>query len=83
MSETTTAPEGATGTGTIGSPWFKEIEVQLTGNDGNAYVIMGAVSSALRRHGVSEEDRNKYSEESMSGNYDTLLQTAMKWVSVA
>ena len=56
--------------------------VQLTGEDGNAFAIMGAVSKALRRAGASKEEINQYSMDSMSGDYDNLLRTAMKWVVV-
>jgi hypothetical protein len=56
-----------------------EITVELIGNDGNAFAIMGAVSKALRRAGI---DPAPYLEEAKSGNYDHLLETTMSWVSV-
>lgn len=62
---------------------YPEIKVQLTGRDGNAFAIMGAVSTALRKGGVSKEEINEYTSESMSGDYDNLLRTAMNWVSVS
>jgi hypothetical protein len=62
---------------------YPDVQVQLTGNDGNAYAIMGAVETALKRHGVSEAEIKKYREESMSGDYDNLLVTAMRWVDVS
>jgi len=62
---------------------YPEIEVELTGHDGNAFAIMGAVSNALRKGGVSKEEINEYTTQSMSGDYDNLLRTAMSWVSVS
>ena len=62
---------------------YPEVEVQLTGNDGNAFAIMGAVSKALRSAGVDKLEIDEYVKESMSGDYNNLLRTAMKWVSVA
>jgi hypothetical protein len=62
---------------------YPDVAVQLTGEDGNAYAIMGAVEAALRRAGVSAEEIAKYREESMSGDYDNLLVTAMRWVDVS
>jgi hypothetical protein len=62
---------------------YPEIEVQLTGNDGNAFAVMGVVSKALRRAGVSKDEITQYQKESMSGDYDNLLATACKWVSVS
>ena len=59
---------------------YPEIEVQLTGNDGNAFAVMGAVQRALKRAKVSKEEIDEYMRESMSGDYDNLLATAMRWV---
>jgi hypothetical protein len=56
--------------------------VQLTGNDGNAFAIMGSVRSALRRAGATKEQIDEYSNASMSGDYDNLLRVAMEWVKV-
>ncbi len=64
------------------TPRYPHIEVQLTGRDGNAYAIMGAVRKALQRHDVPMEDIDEYLTESKSGDYDHLLQTAMEWVDV-
>ena len=61
---------------------YPQIEVQLTGNDGNAWAIMGSVSRALRKAGVSAEEIEKYTDESTSGDYSDLLCTAMNWVNV-
>lgn len=63
-------------------PKYPEITVQLTGNDGNAWAIMGAVSRALRENGVPAEEITEFTNESMSGDYDNLLRTAMSWVDV-
>jgi hypothetical protein len=62
---------------------YPEIEVQLTGQDGNAFAIMGAVQKALRKAEVSKEEIDEYLKESMSGDYNHLLRTAMAWVSVS
>lgn len=67
----------------IDSPKYPEIEVQLVGEDGNAVAIMGRVSNAMRKAGVSQEEINAYLDESMAGDYDNLLRTAVKWVAVA
>lgn len=62
---------------------YPDVEVTLIGCDGNAFAIMSVVSVALRRAGVPQDEINKYREESMSGDYYNLLQTAMRWVSVS
>lgn len=57
-------------------------EVQLVGNDGNAFAIMGAVKAALKRAGADQEYIDKYYEESMASDYDNLLVVAMKYADV-
>jgi len=59
---------------------YPDIIVQLVGEDGNAFAILAAVTKAMRRAGVSKEERDAFQEEATSGNYDKLLQTCMKWV---
>lgn len=61
---------------------YPNITVQLTGNDGNAFAVMGAVSGALRRAGVVQSEIATFRAEAMDGDYDHLLQTCMKWVNV-
>ena len=61
---------------------FPEIEVELVGENGNAFAILGRVSKALKRGGVSNEEVDIFLNEAKSGDYDHLLQTTMKWVSV-
>ena len=57
-----------------------EIEVRLVGEDGNAYAILGRVLRALRRAGIPREERDEFTKEATSGDYDHLLQTCMRWV---
>lgn len=59
-----------------------EVSVQLTGTDGNAFAIIGTVRRALQRAGVSQEEIKLFSDDAMSGDYDHVLQTCMKWVDV-
>lgn len=59
------------------------IEVQLSGRDGNAFAIIGAVSGAMKRAKVSKEEIDSFIKEATNGDYDHLLQTCMRWVSVS
>ena len=59
------------------------VEVQLTGNDGNAFAIMAAVKKAIVKAGATPEQVAQYLMDSMSGDYDNLLRVAMQWVEVA
>jgi hypothetical protein len=62
---------------------YPKIEVRLTGNDGNAFAVMGKVKTALRKAKVPNEEIDLYLKESMSGDYNNLLATAMNWVEVS
>ena len=59
------------------------IEVQLVGNDGNAVAIMGRVGRALREANVEAKEIKLFYQEAMSGDYDNVIRTAMKWVVVS
>ena len=62
---------------------YPEIEVQLVGQDGNAMSIIGRVSGALRRAGVSNDEISEFVSESKSGDYDNVIATAARWVTVS
>jgi hypothetical protein len=59
-----------------------EITVELCGHDGNAFSIIGRVIREMKRGGVSQEEIEQFQKEATSGDYDNVLQTAMRWVDV-
>ena len=61
---------------------YPEVQVQLSGNDGNAYAILGAVTNALKKAGVEKAERDAFYTEATADDYDHLLRTAMRWVEV-
>jgi hypothetical protein len=62
---------------------YPDIHVQLTGVDGNARAIMGTVSEALRKAGVSACQITRFRVACMEGDYNDLLRTCMTWVDVS
>jgi len=62
------------------TPKYPEITVQLVGEDGNAFSILGRVTRALRRGGATIDDINEFQREATSGDYDNLLRTVCKYV---
>lgn len=62
---------------------YPEIEVELSGTDGNAFAILGQVTRALRRRGVAPLEIAEFTKEATSGDYDQILQTCMRWVQVS
>ena len=63
-------------------PKYAHVIVRLIEEDGNAFAILGRVSKALRRGGVSESIVEAFREEATAGDYDHLLRTVNRWVSV-
>jgi hypothetical protein len=64
-------------------PKFPEVEVQLTGEDGNAFFILARVSKAMKDAGVDKADIAAYKDEAIKGDYDHLLQTTMATVTTS
>jgi len=79
MNEHETMTPNETGDG----PRYPDVEVALVGEDGNAFAILGRASKALRRAGVSQAEREAFMSEAMSGDYDNLLATVMRWVATS
>lgn len=61
---------------------YPNIVVDLIGKDGNAFGILGMVTGAMRMAGVEKSEVDAFRNEAIAGDYDHLLQTVMKWVSV-
>jgi hypothetical protein len=55
--------------------------VKLVGKDGNAFSIIAAVRLGIRRSNHPELEE-PFAREAMQGDYDHLLQTCMRYVSV-
>jgi len=61
---------------------YPHIKVKLVGKDGNAFAILGAVGSALKKGGANAADVKKFYDEATQGDYNHLLCTCMRWVVV-
>lgn len=59
---------------------YPNVKVKLVGEDGNAFAIIGRVTSALRKARVDKEEIDQFREEAMAGDYDELLRACMRWV---
>lgn len=66
-----------------GRPHYPGVLVTLTGTDGNALAIVGKVRRALERNGIHDDECEAFVHEALSGDYDHVLQTAMRWVTVS
>jgi hypothetical protein len=57
--------------------------VQLTGQDGNAFFILGRCQGAARKAGVPSDQIKAFMDEASAGDYDHLLATCMRWFDCA
>lgn len=65
----------------MSDPKYPEIEADLSsGISGNTFAIIGRVSKAMRRAGVSKEEIEAFRLEATAADFDHALQTCMKWV---
>jgi hypothetical protein len=62
---------------------YPHIRIQLSGNDGNAFAILGRIGRAMRDGGVPVAQQELFMDIATRSDYDTLLQTAMLWFDVA
>lgn len=54
-------------------------QVELVGQDGNAYAVLGRCAKAARKAGWTPEQIEEFRVEATSGDYDKLLQTVIKY----
>ena len=63
-------------------PICPEVSFNLVGEDGNAFAILGRAKRAMKDAGIPKEVMDKFTAEAMSGDYDFLLETCIKWFNV-
>lgn len=71
------------GQGTQATVTRPDVHVQLAGTDGNAFMVIGRVTAALKRAGLRDAADRFASDAMDSGSYDALLQLAMRTVAVS
>lgn len=54
------------------------LDLPLLGRDGNAFLIIGRLRAALKRAGASPEYIEAVTADATSGDYDHVLQVAMR-----
>ena len=63
-------------------PKYSDIIVTLTGHDGNAFAVLGRCREAAAEAGLSDDEIAAFMNEATAGDYDHLLQTAMRWFDI-
>jgi hypothetical protein len=64
-------------------PLYPDITLPLSGEDGNALAILSRARRAATEAGLTFEERDRFQQEALSGDYDHLLQTCMAWFTVS
>ena len=76
------AAAGALGALVINRPKYPGVVVELIGENGNAFAIIGAVAKSLRRE-VGRDAAGEWEAKALAcGSYDALLRLALSWVTV-
>ena len=66
------------------TPRFPDVHVQLSGEDGNVFSIIGRVRRALMKAGATQEQLDGFMKEVTSaGSFDEALLVVMRWVNVS
>jgi hypothetical protein len=61
---------------------FPSIEIDITGPMGNAYCIIGVVSTCLKEIGYSKDEIQTIIDDMMSSDYEHLLTVAKRYVTI-
>lgn len=64
------------------TPIYPDLVARLIGHDGNGFMIIAHVNRLLMEADVPAGEREQFMSDAMSGDYNHLLQTVMKWVTV-
>jgi hypothetical protein len=58
---------------------FPRVKVKLTGEDGNAFAILGKCKLAAKKAKIPPEQISFFLKEARSGDYNHLLKVCMDW----
>lgn len=64
------------------TPRHPDIVVQLSGEDGNAFAILGRCQSAAKQEKLDPNLIAQFREEATRGDYGQLLATCQAWFTV-
>lgn len=63
------------------NPRLPDVVVNLVGEDGNAFAILGRAQRAMKRAGHGDL-WEQYHEEATSGDYNNLIATTVRWFTI-
>lgn len=60
-----------------------DIDVQLTGTDGNAFAILGTMQKAMRNAGIPAADINTFINDATAADYNHLIRTCGEYANIS
>lgn len=67
----------------MSAPKYPDVHVQLTGEDGNAFFILGKIQRILKKEKLFDSVWEEFYKEATSGDYNHLLATVMMYFTVS
>lgn len=67
----------------MSAPKHPGVEVQLSGEDADSILMVMRTKRALSRAGVAAEEQAEFQDEALAGDYDNVISTITRWVSVS
>ena len=64
------------------NPKYPHVGVRLVGEDSNSFHMLARVRGAMRRAKIDDDEIKQCMKEATAGDYDHLLATIQKWVTV-
>lgn len=61
---------------------YPNVKVQMSGEDGNSFMILGRVQKALRNAGATPTEIDEFLDAATASDYDNLVQVCLRWVDV-
>jgi hypothetical protein len=61
---------------------FPSVRVEMVGEDGNAFAIIGRVQRAMKRGGCTANEISEFVADATGGDYDNLLAAVLRTVTV-
>ena len=62
-------------------PLYPQVVVKLTGCDSNAFVILGKVNRAAKKH-LTKNELDAFMAKAMGGDYNNLLATCQEYFTI-
>jgi len=67
----------------MSKPKYGQYKIKIVGGNGNAFMLLSSAKRQLREQNADPKIFDEFSKEAMSGDYDHLLKTFLKFFDVS